>query len=108
MSNRIFERVSENMHYEIFKFLNSKDLLEIRATKLGGYQLTSNLVLRSRIKNYLSKISLKYYAATIQKNDLIYEQTRQLSLVFDSSIHNDGLKYIFEHNPQITEINFGK
>ena len=100
------------MHYEIFKFLNSKDLLEIRATKLGGYQLTSNLVLRSRIKNYLSKISLKYHAATILKNDLIYEQTKQLSLdFFDSSIHNDELKrlaYIFEHNPQITEIYFGK
>ena len=52
LTKRIFLRVSENMHYEIFKYLNSKELLEIRGTKLGGYQLISNNILRSRIQNY--------------------------------------------------------
>ena len=45
------------MHYEIFKYLNWKDLLQIRELKLGGYQLTANKLLRSRIKNHLTRIT---------------------------------------------------
>ena len=52
LSKRFFIKISENMHYEIFKYMTQKDLLNIRACKLGGYQLTSNELLRSRIKNY--------------------------------------------------------
>ena len=52
LTNRIFGRLCENLHYEIFKCLNYVELLEIRCLKLGGYELTSNITLRSRIKNY--------------------------------------------------------
>ena len=53
LDNRIFKRISENMSYEIFKYINSGDLLEIRSLTLGGYQITSSTLLRGRIKNYL-------------------------------------------------------
>ena len=56
LTNRVFKRVSENMHYEILKFINSRDLLGIRGTNLGGYQITSNKLLRHRIKNYFIKL----------------------------------------------------
>ena len=54
LSEKLFKRLSENMHYETLKYLNCKDLLEVRGVKLGGYQLTSNKLLRSRIKNYFT------------------------------------------------------
>ena len=50
LTMKTFKELSENMHYETFKYLNCKDLLGIRSTNLGGYQLTSNILLRSRIK----------------------------------------------------------
>ena len=52
LTRKLFVRMSENMHYEIFKYMNGGELLEIRGTNLGGYQLTSTKLLRSRIKNY--------------------------------------------------------
>ena len=59
LSSRIFKRISENMHYEIFKYLNALNLVNIRGTNLGGYQLTSNNILRSRIKNYFPHLKFK-------------------------------------------------
>ena len=56
LTNRIFQRISENMHYIIFKYMAAKELLEIKLTNIGGYQLTSNQLLRSRIRNYFNKI----------------------------------------------------
>ena len=56
LTYRIFPRVSENMHYEIFKYATPIDLLQVRIIKLGGFQLISNTILRSRIKNYMSNI----------------------------------------------------
>ena len=56
LNQRIFPRISENMHYEIFQYLGPKALLQIRAMSTGGYQLTSNQLLRSRIKNYFPKL----------------------------------------------------
>ena len=52
LSKRVFQRISENMHYEIFKNLDCIDLLSLRGTSLGGYMLTSNNLLRTRIQNY--------------------------------------------------------
>ena len=56
LSKRFFPRISENMHYEIFKYIDSRDLVEIRGARMGGYQLTSNRQIRSNIGNYLVKI----------------------------------------------------
>ena len=56
LTKRIFQKISENMHYEIFKFENSRDLIRVRAISLGGFQLTTNKLLRSRIGNYLEKL----------------------------------------------------
>ena len=52
LSNKLFPRISENLHYEILKYSTSTTLLEVKTTNLGGYQATSNKLLRSRIKNY--------------------------------------------------------
>ena len=52
LNQRFFKKISENMHYEIFKYITFGDLLVIRESSLGGFQLTSNKLLRSRIKNY--------------------------------------------------------
>ena len=35
LSTRIFQTLSENIHYEMFKYLDYRDLLEVRRTKLG-------------------------------------------------------------------------
>ena len=48
LTKRLVNKLSENMHYEVLKYLNSDELLQIRAIKLGG----SNKILRSRIGNY--------------------------------------------------------
>ena len=68
------------MHYEIFKNLNFKELLNIRSLKLGGYQLTSNKILRERIKNYAINIKLDFDKSVDEKKivrriKLMFEQT---------------------------------
>ena len=109
------------MHYEIFKNLNCRELLRIRALKLGGYQLTSNKILRSRIKNYFPKIDACFsldpmtakwkmhskegnagifgkaglVARTVHKINLIFEQTGKYSLSFKrNALDSKGIAHI--------------
>ena len=86
LTKRIFARISENMHYELFKYLNSMDLLEIRILKLGGYQLISNPILRSRITNYLHKLQVNIIPNNIQENvkriKLIFQLMGKNKLIF--------------------------
>ena len=65
------------MHYEIFKYINSKDLIEIRVIKQGGYELISNQILRSRIGNYLQNthFNLSQNIKDIRMINLYCEQT---------------------------------
>ena len=97
LTKRIFGRISENLHYEIFKFLNAEELLEIRGINLGGFQLTSNPLLRSRIKNYL--IGLKYNILSTNKiNDIqnLFVQQGDNRLSFEG---------IILYNKQISKLN---
>ena len=94
--NRIFGRISENMHYEIFKYLDSRDLLEVRITKLGGFQLTSNKLLRSRITNYLDIKPILHLNAERAENihnlRVFFEQIGQNKIVFEEKFtHNTKL-----------------
>ena len=78
LTHRLFGEISENMSYEIFKFQNSTDLLQIRALNLGGYQLISNPYLRARIKNYLKGKpfpTLTGLLYDIGRSNLLFEQT---------------------------------
>ena len=124
LTKRIFERLSENMHYEIFKFLNRKELLELRATNLGGFQLTSNKILRSRIRNYFHKLQPymieknKIYTSNLELChrliELLFEQTGRKVLDFDEIgckdewINTDILTSIMKLHPDIEGINLGK
>ena len=108
--------MSENMHYEIFKYLDSKDLLEIRATKLGGYQLTSNKLLRSRIQNYFPKLRpLINHSNKLKQNkeflELVLQQTGGNILSFDGLKMGVGVinlwMPILKLIPQLKGINLG-
>ena len=86
-THRIFTKISENMSYEIFKYVNSGDLLEIRALKLGGYELISNTYLRARIKNYMKDkpiISLPNLQVGSRRINLLFEQKGERTLSFNS------------------------
>ena len=50
LTQRVFQRISENISYEVCKYVNSQDLLQIRTVTLGGFQLVSSTTLRARIK----------------------------------------------------------
>ena len=118
LREKIFPKLSENMHYETFKYLNSRDLLEIRCTKLGGYQLVSNKILRSRIKNYFTgrfniKLSEDVHGEKIEYYDrrvkLIFEQTGMGILDLEDSGKGviDGLIYLMKNNAEILELKLG-
>ena len=81
LSIRIFQRISENMHYEIFKYLTPEDLLEIKESGTGGYQLTSNKLLRSRIANYFPHLIL--YLDFNTESD-IWINIRRIILAFEN------------------------
>ena len=113
LTNRILQRLSENMHYEIFKYLNVTDILQIRATNLGGYQLMSNRILRSRIKNYFKELPLDIKQPF--QNDiyssilLIFEQTGDYLLTLDGATITDRITIefikILRQFPQLLGIN---
>ena len=116
LTHRIFGRISENLHYEIMKYLNCREILEIRITKLGGFQLSSNKLLRSRIKNYFPQLKPninyhnnieKYYS----KLQTIFEQTGRESLNLNKmNINKNILKKwepLIKLNPELKEINLG-
>ena len=117
LTKRIFENISENMHYEIFKYLTSNDLLEVRFTKLGGYQLTTNKTLRPRIKNYFECI--KYIIDENMEQFEVNEENKKIDLIFEQTgkeileiyINNQDIHYlsqIFEANSHIKGITSSK
>ena len=118
LSHRVFKRISENMHYEIFKFVSPIDLLGIRITNLGGYQLTSNPIMRSRITNYFTM--LKCYELDINNIDLglgarrirsLFECSgRQILQFRKRELGVDGglrMAQLFRFLPEIIGLNFG-
>ena len=117
LTKRVLSKMSENMHYEIFKYLNFKELLEIRYTSLGGYQLTSSEILRSRIKNYYIRdrsvkigklIDTENY---LKKVKIMCEQMgkeldlRDMSITENDNIH---LLEIIKNITDVLSINLGK
>ena len=109
---RVFHKISENVHYEIFKYLNYLDLLQIRAMKLGGFQLTSNRIMRSRIKNYFPKNSPKkinIQSVNINIVELIFEQTGEDNLDISSIGENQVRAWLplLKSNLDIKGINLG-
>ena len=120
LTQKIFPRLSDNIHYEIFKNLNSRDLLKIKEINLGGYQLTTNHHLRGKmIKNYFSylkpMLDLSEKSSNVEKNikivKLIYQQTEKEYLDFRTmQIQDQGaiqFARIFMHIPETKELNLG-
>ena len=111
LSHRIFPKISENMSYEIFKYVNSQDLLQIRASSLGGFQLISNTTLRARIKNYLKDkiIFLTDLFANKGKISLLFEQKREKVLSFTLLNAKDAkeLAQNIECFPNLQALNLG-
>ena len=113
LTKRIFHKISENMHYEIFKYIDNKELLVIRSLKLGGYQLTSNKLLRSRIKNYFPQTNIRITIDTtiidkaIQRLKHLFEQTNNNFIHFHESktLKFDNLSKIFKVLNYINGIN---
>ena len=85
LSKKCIPRISENMHYEIFKYLDAIDLLQIRSTNLGGYQLCSNTMLRSRIYNYLPEFKPIFLRMNMK------EKATKINLMSEQI----GVKFIF-------------
>ena len=83
LTMKIFERLSENMHYEVFKYVNAKDLLVIRSLKLGGYLLSSNKLLRSRIKNYFSVLIPRIIQGRQNIDMNINMMNQRIKLIFE-------------------------
>ena len=111
LSEKIFKRVSENMHFEIFKYLSAEILLEIRITCLGGYQLCANKNLRNKmVKNYYRKLQInaqEYKKSSkewnIRKARVIHEQTSSnlgmyIYIYIFIYIYRNKHNWIMEHN----------
>ena len=118
LTNRIFQNISENMHYEIFKNLNDSELLQIRELNRAGYQLTSNRLLRSRIGfpylipiiNFVEDMDVEDNVAKIK---LLFEQSENEILDFSKiNLFKDNklvqLINLFKFIPQLKGLNFGK
>ena len=99
------------MHYEIFKYCTAEELLNIRALKLGGYQLTSNILLRSRITNYfkdLKPIWPEKQKITGRELKLIVEQSGNKLVLSGKFIGYKGminLATLIPYIPEVLEIN---
>ena len=113
----LFQRIPEYLQFEIFKYLDKYELLEIRAVNLGGYELASKPSLRSKIMNYFPKIRWIFsteYADNIcaQQINLIFEQIGKKELDLEGrSIENKDLFKIstmFILIPQTVELNISK
>ena len=118
LTKKVFLRMSENMHYELFKYLNYKELIMLRGTNLGGYQLVTNPILRSRIKNYYIRnpyltleelIDIEYSG---KKVELMYEQTGREAFNLEKMNITDEeciqLSDIFKYIPKLQGINLRK
>ena len=93
LTAKFFAKLSENMHCEIFKNLNSKELLQIRATKLGGFQLTSNPNIRYKIGNNFKYIfpefSFENTGRDVRLLQHLFEQTGEYKLPLGLMILRD-------------------
>ena len=116
LTQRVFKRISENLHYEILKFNEWKDLLEIRSANLGGYQSTSNKILRGRIRNYIQKIIFSpplHEEEDLSRNiQVLFEQTGEYKISASKKKMGDdrAIKFIkcLKLFPQISELNLSK
>ena len=111
LTQKIFQRISENLHYELFKYSDCFSLLEIRSLNLGGFQLISNNILRQRIGNYFKNIKFNSEITSeyTRKIKLIFEQTGKNHLIIDSKINGDPkiclLSKILLHIPELVILN---
>ena len=116
LSRRIFQRVSENMHYEIFKFLTPIQLLDVALLNSGGFQLISNRILRARIKIYFTILKpIIPEHSTEEKNiyriKQIFSHNGKFSLIIDKDkVKNEQLHKLFcnfDRLSELREINCG-
>ena len=94
LTSKIFGRISENLHYEIFKYMNPVDMLTTKLLNFGGYQLASNRLFRSRLANFFTKLYLdlkEINHTNITSINLIFEQTGQYVLECKGKLTNDNL-----------------
>ena len=116
LTQRVVGRMSEAMHYEIFKYLGPRDLMDVRGTKLGGYELVSNKHLRSNIKNYFPFLYIRIYKEieldeADRKIKLIIEQTEKEVLNFEGKelkLNIYPFLRVLKYNPHIREFNLSK
>ena len=117
-TRKLFWKISENMHYEILKYLNSTELIVIRGASLGGYQIVSNPILRARIKNYYSRNKAIRFRELVKvkecekKMQIMLLQTGKLELNLEKMQISDQdcteLAKILEYIPQLKGINLSK
>ena len=115
LTKKIFSRLSENIHYELFKYLTAEELLVIREVNNGGFQLTSNKLLRSRIKNY-------FYILHPEFSENSPDMEIQIKLILEWTGKNvlclagmklrekqiNELSYAIRQIPYIEEFNLGR
>ena len=119
--HKTFSRISLTMHYDIFRFLNSPELLDIRNLNLGGYQLISNNNHRSKILNYFTKIipqineTMSGLVDTEKENrkiNLLFTQTGNNLIDLSRKIIKENgrrnLMKLLQFNPQITGLKLSK
>ena len=88
LSQRFFKKLSENMHFEVFKFIDNVELLKIRSVNRGGYQLISNKIQRRKLGNHFPEFNPELPSEDSEvfkarKIEFMFEQTGSncLSLV---------------------------
>ena len=96
---RLFMRLSENMHYEVLKYLNSEELIGLRGCNLGGFQLSSNQILRKRIGNYLGNIKpFIFHLESQQVAQFIialFEQVNSWKLISFEEMNIESIQLIY-------------
>ena len=86
----VFPNISENLHYEIFRYSSNDDLLEIRALNIGGFMISSNGFIRKFIGNYYGKVKPilalenENITLNIRKMEHILEQTGNTNLYLEN------------------------
>ena len=110
LTERLFSKISENMHFEILKYLDWKDLLVLREVKSGGFQIISNRKLRKPIGNFMNIIlspNLEYKRLAIETRriSLLFVQINMRILKFDDfNVNRDQLDYLCQLCMNLNEI----
>ena len=85
--------------------MNSGDLLSIRATNLGGFQLTSNPILRSRIKNYVQHFLINISLISLEYIRTYFSQVGIKGLnLGESKLEENEVTKLLELLPELEEI----